>query len=110
MDGFVDRLFAHRRLVYSADPSIERWFEDANALATKDQEKELLVVTTYVTHGLRHTDKLLHVKKDRPRAKQSLIETAFGVAATSGVVIFPTSSTSRRRVCTSPTSNACSTA
>ena len=41
--AFSCSFFAHREIVYSKDPSIASWFKKANALATKDQERELLV-------------------------------------------------------------------
>src|SRR5262244_4516282 len=39
--AFSCNFFAHRQIVYSKDPSIESWFKKANAVAIKDQEREL---------------------------------------------------------------------
>src|SRR5215831_1340977 len=40
--AFSCSFFAERRIVYSKDPSIESWFKQANSVATKDRERELL--------------------------------------------------------------------
>src|SRR5882724_4370481 len=44
--AFSCNFFAERRIVASKDPSIAGWFEKANRLATKDQERELLTFST----------------------------------------------------------------
>ena len=46
--AFSCNFFAKRELIYCDDASIANWFEKANETATKDQEKELLVATTWV--------------------------------------------------------------
>src|SRR5438477_2484397 len=40
--AFSCNFFAVRQVVYSKDPSIEAWFKQANSVATKDRERELL--------------------------------------------------------------------
>ena len=37
--AFSSNFFAKRELVYANDPSIEKWFDTANTVAQKDQEK-----------------------------------------------------------------------
>ena len=49
--AFSCNFFAERRLIYSVDPSIKKWFEHANTVATKDQERELLAFTTWTIHA-----------------------------------------------------------
>jgi hypothetical protein len=79
--AFTHSFFARRILVYARDPSIERWFTEADRLATRDQEKELLAVTTWVIHAHRHADKLLRLRKDRQLARQEILFAAWGLAA-----------------------------
>ena len=52
--AFRNNYFATRTLIYCDDSSIRKWFEQANKLATRDQEKELLVAMTWVIWGHRH--------------------------------------------------------
>src|SRR5262245_37160277 len=40
--AFSHSFFAQRRILASKDKSIDAWFTNANRLATKDQERELL--------------------------------------------------------------------
>src|SRR5690242_16545740 len=65
--------FAHPRLVFSAGPSIASWFEKANRLATKDQERELLAFSAWTIHAHRHARKRLNVKKDLELAAQETL-------------------------------------
>src|SRR5919197_2108663 len=51
--AFSCNFFARRQMVYSKDPSIESWFEQADSLATKDQERELLTFSTWTIHAHR---------------------------------------------------------
>lgn len=74
--------FAGRRVVHSKDPSIERWFEQANEVATKDQERELLVYSTWTIHAHRHAEKRLERKGDLELAAQATLAAAHGVAHT----------------------------
>ncbi len=52
--AFSCNFFAHRQIVYSKDPSIDGWFAKANSVAIKDQERELLVFSTWTIHEHRH--------------------------------------------------------
>src|SRR6185437_11960085 len=72
--------FAHRRVVYSKDPSIDTWFKKANAVATKDQERELLVFSTWTIHAHRHARKRLDIKGDLELAAQKTISAAHSIA------------------------------
>src|SRR5215470_15512296 len=38
--AFSCNFFAKRQIVYSKDPSIERWFQKADTVATRDRERE----------------------------------------------------------------------
>src|SRR5689334_4251811 len=73
--------FARRRLVYCNDPSLAKWFEDADTLARRDQERELCIATTWLIHAHRHASRLLDHKNDRDLVFQALLEGAHCVAA-----------------------------
>ncbi len=80
--AFSCNFFAHRRIVYSLDPSIDNWFDQANTVAIKDQEKELLTFTTWTIHAHRHAKERLTIKGDVELARQEVIEAAHSVAHT----------------------------
>jgi hypothetical protein len=80
--AFSCNFFAERRVVYSKDPSIEGWFEKANSLATKDQERELLTFSTWTIHAARHARKRLDLKGDLDLAAQETLGAAHSVAHT----------------------------
>ena len=80
--AFSCNFFAQRKLVYSNDPSIENWFDGANSVATKDQERELLTFTTWTIHAHRRAKKRLDIKGDLELAKQGIVEAAHSVAHT----------------------------
>jgi hypothetical protein len=80
--AFSCNFFAQRRVVYSADPSIESWFEKANNIAIKDQERELLTFSTWTIHAQRHARKLLQIKEDLVLAMQATLGAAHSVAHT----------------------------
>jgi hypothetical protein len=80
--AFSCNFFAERRIVFSRDPSISNWFEKANRLATKDQERELLTFTTWTIHASRHARKRLSVKGDLELASQETLEAAHSIAHT----------------------------
>ena len=80
--AFSCNLFAIRKLVYCDDPSIENWFESANSLATKDQERELLTFSTWTIHAHRHAHLRLTEKGDLQLAAQEVIGAAHSVAYT----------------------------
>lgn len=80
--AFSCNFFAARRIVFSKDPSIEGWFEAANRVATKDQERELLTFSTWTIHDVRHARKLLEIKRDVELAAQWTLSAAHSVAHT----------------------------
>src|SRR5262245_51659795 len=80
--AFSCNFFAERRVVYSKDPSIESWFEKANRLAIKDQERELLTFSTWTIHAVRHARKRLEIKGDLELTFQDTLGAAHSVAHT----------------------------
>ena len=55
--AFSCNFFAVRQVVYSKDPSIDTWFKQANTVAIKDQEGELLAFSTWTIYAHRHARK-----------------------------------------------------
>jgi hypothetical protein len=80
--AFSCNFFARRQIVYSTDPSIASWFKKADAIATKDQERELLMFSTWTIHAHRHARKRLDVKGDLELAAQETLGAAHSVAYT----------------------------
>jgi hypothetical protein len=80
--AFSCNFFAERRIVYSQDQSITNWFEQANRMATKDQERELLTFSTWTIHAVRHARKRLELRDDVALAAQAILEAAHSVAHT----------------------------
>lgn len=78
--AFSCNFFAERKLVYSTDPSIETWFQQANTVAIKDQERELLTFSTWTIHAHRHALKRLEIKSDIELAHQEVLWAAHSVA------------------------------
>lgn len=80
--AFSCNFFAERRIVYSTDPSIKNWFDKANSIAIKDQERELLTFSTWTIHAHRHARKRLEIKGDLELATQETLWAAHSVAHT----------------------------
>lgn len=80
--AFSCNFFAHRQVVYSKDPSIDTWFKKANSVAIKDQERELLVFSTWTIHAVRHARKRLEIKGDLELAAQGILSAAHSIAHT----------------------------
>jgi hypothetical protein len=80
--AFSCNFFAVRQVVYSKDPSIDAWFKQADSIATKDQERELLTFSTWTIHAHRHARKRLDVKGDLELAAQDILGAAHSVAHT----------------------------
>jgi hypothetical protein len=80
--AFSCNFFAHRQVVYSKDPSIEGWFKEANAVAIKDQERELLMFSTWTIDEHRHARQLLDIKRDLELAAQGIVSAAHSIAHT----------------------------
>src|SRR5512133_1994572 len=79
--AFRYSFFARRRLVYSGDPALVKWFEEADTLARKDQERELCIATTWLIHSQRHARRLLEDQQDLELTFQELLGCAHCVAA-----------------------------
>ena len=80
--AFSCNFFAERKLVYSMDPSIDSWFDQANTVAVKDKERELLIFSTWTIHAHRHARKRLEIKGDLELARQETLHAAHSVAYT----------------------------
>src|SRR5262245_15652142 len=80
--AFSCNFFAERKIVYSKDPSIDKWFKQANTVAVKDQERELLAFSTWTIHAHRDATKRLDVKGDLELAQQEVLWAAHSVAHT----------------------------
>jgi hypothetical protein len=79
--AFRYSFFSRRTLIYSSDPALVKWFEEADILARKDQERELCIATTWLIHSLRHAQRLLTDEKDLDLTFQELLCCAHSVAA-----------------------------
>ena len=79
--AFSYNFFSKRQLVYSSDESISSWFDDANTLAQRDQQNDLLISTTWLIHALRNARKIMDVEKDMERAWQAVLDMAHALAA-----------------------------
>ena len=79
--AFRFSFFARRKLIYSADPSLATWFEQADTMALRDQDRELCVATTWLIHAHRHAARLLENERDLELLFQELIGAAHCVAA-----------------------------
>src|SRR5262245_26380972 len=80
--AFSCNFFARRQIVYSKDPSIDTWFKQADSVATKDRERELLTFSTWTIHAHRHARKRLDIKGDLELAAQDILGAAHSVAHT----------------------------
>jgi len=80
--AFSCNFFAERKLIYSIDRSIDNWFDRANTLATRDQERELLAFTIWTIHAHRQALRRLEVKDDLSLAGQEVLGAAHSVAST----------------------------
>jgi uncharacterized protein len=79
--AFCYSFFARRKLIYCNDPSLSKWFEDADTVARRDQERELCIATTWLIHGQRHAGRLLEHGHDFDLVFQELLGCAHAVAA-----------------------------
>jgi uncharacterized protein len=79
--AFRYSFFARRTLIYSDDGALAKWFEQADTLARKDQDRELCIATTWLIHAQRHARRLLEDAKDLELTFQELLCCAHAVAA-----------------------------
>ena len=80
--AFSCNFFAKRQLVLAKDPSIDKWFGQADTVAVKDREKELLTFSTWTIHAHRHANLRLRLKDDIDLARQEVLRAAHSVAHT----------------------------
>ncbi|MCA9194022.1 MAG: hypothetical protein KDB03_19760 [Planctomycetales bacterium] len=80
--AFSCNFFAARSIVYARDPSIEKWFREANSIAVKDRERELLMFSTWTIYAWRSARKHLEIRQDFPLAQQELLNVAHSLAHT----------------------------
>lgn len=80
--AFSCNFFAKREIVYSKDRSIDTWFKQADSVATKDRERELLTFSTWTIHATRHARKRLEIKGDLELTAQDILGAAHSVAHT----------------------------
>lgn len=79
--SFSHNFFAVRELVYCDEPALQKWFEQANDWAAKDQERELLVVMTWIIWIHRSASRLLEDQDDLELARQDVLWCAHAMAA-----------------------------
>ena len=79
--AFRYSFFARRKLVYCHDPSLAKWFEEADSMARRDQERELCIATSWLIHAHRHAMQLLENDQDPDLVFQELLGGAHCVAA-----------------------------
>jgi hypothetical protein len=79
--AFCYSFFARRKLVYCNDPSLARWFEEADTIARRDQERELCIATTWLIHAHRHATHLMEYDQDLELVFQELLGGAHCIAA-----------------------------
>lgn len=80
--AFSCNFFAKREIVYSKDRSIDTWFKQADSVAVKDRERELLTFSTWTIHANRHARKRLEIKGDLELTAQDILGAAHSVAHT----------------------------
>lgn len=79
--AFRFNYFARRKLVHCIDASLGKWFEEADTLALRDQERELCIVTTWLIHTHRQAGRFIDGGRDLDLAFQELMGAAHCVAA-----------------------------
>jgi hypothetical protein len=79
--AFSCNFFAKRELVYSDDPSISKWFKSANTVATKDQDNERMIATTWVIGSARYARKRIERKEDLELGFEAVLWAAHSIAA-----------------------------
>lgn len=78
--AFSCSFFAMRELVYCDDASIANWFETANTVATRDQEKERLIATTWIIGSARYARKRIERKGDLDLGFEALMWAVHSIA------------------------------
>ena len=78
--AFSCNFFALRELVYCDDPSIAKWFDAANKVATKDQDNERMIAMTWAMRAARFTRKRLERKDDLDLAFEAYLWAVHSIA------------------------------
>ena len=78
--AFSSSFFAKRELVYCDDKSIKKWFDLANTVASKDQEKERMIAMTWVIQSARYARKRIERKDDLELGHEAVIWAAHSIA------------------------------
>lgn len=79
--AFSCNFFARRELVYCDDASIEKWFDSANQVATKDQDNERMIATTWVIGAARYARKRIERKDDLELGYEGILWAVHSIAA-----------------------------
>jgi hypothetical protein len=79
--AFSCSFFARRTLVHCTDASIKSWFEKGQDVATKDQKREVLAVTSWLVHTVHHARKAIASKKPPYILHQEALWMLHGLAA-----------------------------
>ncbi len=78
--AFSCSFFSRRDLIYCDDPSIEKWFETANTVAVKDQNKERLIATTWIIGAARYARKRIEREGDLNLGFEALMWAVHSIA------------------------------
>jgi hypothetical protein len=78
--AFSCNFFSKRELIYCDDPSIKKWFETANTVATKDQDNERMISTTWVIGSARYARKRIERKQDLELGFEAIIWAVHSIA------------------------------
>jgi len=79
--AFSSNFFHKRELIYCDDASIAKWFDTANSVATKDQEKERMIATTWIISSVRYARKRIELKEDLELGFEAILWAVHSVAA-----------------------------
>lgn len=79
--AFSCNFFDKRELVYCEDASIENWFDKANSVATRDQDKERMIATTWVLESARYARKRIERKQDLELGFEAILWAVHSIAA-----------------------------
>ena len=79
--AFSCNFFAKRELIYCDDASIERWFQAANTVATKDQDNERLIATTWIIGSAQYARKRIERKGDLELGFEDILWAAHSIAS-----------------------------
>lgn len=78
--AFSCNFFAKRELVHCDDPSIAKWFDSANTVATKDQANERMMATTWIIESARYARMRIQRKEDLQLGFEAVLWAAHSMA------------------------------